>query len=64
MIDLSKMKDRHIEALVRVAKTRGRAFFAHPKAMMILRAEHEKRACKGNIHNVGSRNVDWQGGLK
>ncbi len=42
-IHLDHLKDRHIEALMRIAKTRGRAFFAHPRAMMALRAEHEKR---------------------
>ena len=47
---LMKMKDRHIEALVRgAAKTRGRAFFANPKAMIALREEAaRRRAQKGN----------------
>ncbi|UOF80339.1 hypothetical protein [Caudoviricetes sp.] len=30
-------------ALFRVAKTRGRAFFAHPKAMIALREEIARR---------------------
>lgn len=42
-MNLEKMKDRHIEALMRVAKTRGRAFFAHPRAMIALREEYQKR---------------------
>lgn len=44
-----KMKDRHIEALFRAAKTRGRAFFANPKAMIALREEAmRRRTQKGN----------------
>ncbi len=43
MIDLSRLKDRHIAALLRVAKTRCRAFFAHPKAMIDLRQEAKRR---------------------
>lgn len=44
---LARMKDHHIEALAkRVAKTRGRAFFAHPKAMIMLREEAAKRRMK------------------
>lgn len=50
MIDLSRLEDRHVEALVRVAKTRARAFFAHSKAMIALREEAQKRCC--NTHNA------------
>ena len=46
MIDLKRMKDAHIKALLRVAKTRGRAFFKHPKAMIELRKEAERRNIK------------------
>lgn len=46
---LMKMKDEQIEALLRAAKTRARAFFAHPKAMIKLREEAaRRRAQKGN----------------
>ena len=49
MIRLDKMKDHQIEALMRVAKTRARAFFAHPKMMIILREEAARRRMqKGN----------------
>lgn len=37
------LKDHHIAALMRVAKTRGRAFFAHPRMMMALREEYRRR---------------------
>lgn len=44
---LARMKDHHIEALAKgVAKKRGRAFFAHPKAMIMLREEAAKRRMK------------------
>lgn len=47
---LAGMKDQHIEALVRgAAKTRARAFFANPKAMIALREEAARRRTqKGN----------------
>jgi hypothetical protein len=47
---LASMKDHHIEALANgAAKTRGRAFFAHPKAMIALREEAKRRRTqKGN----------------
>ena len=43
MPDLSQMKDWHIAALLRVAKTRAWAFFGHPRAMITLRLEAERR---------------------
>lgn len=46
---LMKMKDEQIEALLRAAKTRARAFFANPKAMIALREEAaRRRAQRGN----------------
>lgn len=46
---LKKLKDEQIEALLRAAKTRARAFFAHPKAMIALREEAARRRTqKGN----------------
>lgn len=42
-MDLTRMKDHHIAALLRVAKTRCRAFFGNPKGMIALRAEAQRR---------------------
>jgi hypothetical protein len=46
MIDLTKMKDGTLLVMYRVAKTRLRAFFKNPRAMMALRAEMERRGLK------------------
>lgn len=42
-MNLQSLSDKTIIALMRVAKTRARAFFAHPRAMMELREEYERR---------------------
>lgn len=41
---LAQMQTRHVAALYRVAKTRGRAFFKDANAMMELREELARRA--------------------
>lgn len=46
MIDLTKMNDETLRVMHRVAKTRLRAFFKHPRLMMALRAEMERRGLK------------------
>lgn len=46
MPGLSKLSDRHLLALHRVAKTRGRAFFRHPHLMRDLRNEIIRRGIK------------------
>ncbi len=45
-MDLTKMSDEILRVVHRVAKTRLRAFFKNPKAMMALRAELERRGLK------------------
>jgi hypothetical protein len=45
-LDLTKMSDETLRVVHRVAKTRLRAFFKNPKAMMALRAELERRGLK------------------
>ncbi len=40
---LRNMPDHHLLALHRVVKTRARAFFTHPRSIMILRNEIELR---------------------
>jgi hypothetical protein len=52
MIDLTQLSDAHVAALMRVSKSRGRAFFAHPKAQIALRAEYQKRCCKSHNGDV------------
>lgn len=47
-MNLQSLSDRQIAALVRIAKTRGRAFFAHPKAMIELRNEHQRRVAQND----------------
>lgn len=42
-MDWSKMKDRHLLALYRGGWKRIRAFFPHPRVMISLRAELQKR---------------------
>lgn len=42
-MDLTKMNDKTLAAVYRVAKTRLRAFFANPYSMMALRAEVKRR---------------------
>jgi hypothetical protein len=42
-MNLQSLSDKTIATLMRVAKTRARAFFSHPRAMMELRAEYERR---------------------
>lgn len=42
-MNLQSLSDDTIAILMRVAKTRARAFFAHPREMMKLRAEYERR---------------------
>jgi hypothetical protein len=42
-MNLQSLSDKTIANLMKVAKTRGRAFFAHPKAMIELRNEHQRR---------------------
>lgn len=46
---LSNMKDKHIAALLRVAKTNKalRPFFGSPKGMILLRQEANKRGIYG-----------------
>lgn len=61
-MNLDRLKDRHIEALMRVAKTRGRAFFAHPRMMMALREEYQKRCCNSHNGYVTYEHVHRQGG--
>lgn len=46
MLDFTRLSDRLLLALHRVAKTRARVFFAHPRAMMALRQALEKRGLK------------------
>lgn len=45
-MDLTKMKDRHLIALYKGGWKRCRAFFAHPRDVMKLRAEVERRRLK------------------
>jgi hypothetical protein len=45
-MDLSRMSDESLRIVHRVAKTRLRAFFKHPRLMMALRAEMERRGLK------------------
>jgi len=40
------MSDKTVAAIYRVAKTRLRAFFANPHAMILLRAEMTRRGLK------------------
>lgn len=40
---LRSLTDAQVEALMRVAKTRGRAFFSDPYRMIELRTEYEAR---------------------
>ena len=40
---LSKMKDHHLLALYRGGRKRCRAFFAHPRHVIALREEVERR---------------------
>jgi hypothetical protein len=42
-IDLTKLSDRRLQGLFRVAKTRAKAFFRDPYAMILLRAEMRRR---------------------
>jgi len=42
-MNLARLKDKHIAALYRCAKTRGYAFFRNPRAMIELRAEYQRR---------------------
>ena len=51
-MNLQALSDQQIAALVRIAKTRGRAFFAHPKAMIELRNEHQRRMSDGKPNQV------------
>lgn len=41
------LSDQRLEALYRVAKTKAYAFFRHPKEMMVIRAEVQRR--KGRV---------------
>lgn len=43
---LSRLSDRHLIGVYRVAKTKLRVWFANPHAMMQLRAEIERRGLK------------------
>ena len=43
MIDLTRFSDAQLAAMMRVAKTRLRAFFGRPQAMIALRLEFERR---------------------
>lgn len=43
MIDLTRFSDVQLAAMMRVAKTRLRAFFARPQAMIALRQEMQRR---------------------
>lgn len=45
-MDFSKLPDRLLLALYRVAKTKARVFFRDPKAMIALRNEVERRGLK------------------
>lgn len=45
-MDLTQMSDETLRVVHRVAKTRLRAFFKHPRLMMVLRAELERRGMK------------------
>lgn len=45
-MNLTTMSDKTVAAIYRVAKTRLRAFFVNPYAMMQLRAEIERRGLK------------------
>lgn len=40
---IASRSDAHLLALHRCAKTRARAFFMHPRALMVLRNEIERR---------------------
>jgi hypothetical protein len=42
-LDLAAASDQTISVWYRIAKTRLRLFFADPRAMIMLRAEHERR---------------------
>jgi hypothetical protein len=42
-MNLQSLSDKTIIALMRVAKTRARPFFTHPRAMIALREEYERR---------------------
>ena len=46
MKGVERLSDRHLLALFRVAKTRARAFFGHPRGMIALREELERRKLK------------------
>ena len=45
-MNLRQIEDERLLTIYRVAKTRLRAFFKHPKLMMALRAEMERRGLK------------------
>jgi hypothetical protein len=51
-MNLQSLSDKTIANLMKVAKTRGRAFFAHPKAMIELRNEHQRRVNDGKPNQV------------
>lgn len=51
-MNLQSLSDKTIANPMKVAKTRGRAFFAHPKAMIELRNEHQRRVNDGKPNQV------------
>ncbi len=61
---LSNMKDEHIAALLRVAKTNKalRPFFGSPKGMILLRQEANRRGIYGGMFEADAvaRNVFYQ----